>query len=310
MGTPGTDYRTEVFKVEKEIAGRNLSIETGNIARQAGGAVLCRYGDTVVLCTATASDKIREGIDFFPLLVDYEEKMYAAGRIPGGFFKREGRPPEKSILTMRLIDRPVRPLFHEGFRHDVHIVAIALSSDNENDTDIPALIGSSAALMISNIPFPEPIAASRIGRINGKLIVNPTYQQLQDSDLNLILASTRDNIMMVEARANEIQEESVLEAFKLAQQVNKEIIDIILELTEKAGKDKSEFPLYIPDRDLESFVREHLTGRINEIMKICDKHQREEAFEKLNDEALSIAGDLLLPGEVLHSLCHRISRRS
>ncbi|MCL5035870.1 MAG: polyribonucleotide nucleotidyltransferase [Chloroflexi bacterium] len=289
MESVKSDSRPKIFSVEREIAGRKMVLQTGKVAKQSGGAVICSYADTVVLCTATAAYKAKEGADFFPLLVDYEEKMYAGGKIPGGFFKREGRPPEKSILTMRLIDRPIRPLFPEGFRHDVQVVAMALSSDNENDTDIPALIGASAALTLSDIPFPEPIAASRIGRINGELIVNPTYQQLGESDLNLILASTKDNIMMVEAGSDEIPEKDMLEAFKLAQDINRQIIEMIVELSEKCGKEKREFPLAVPDLDMEAFARKYLTEKIREIMRMHDKHEREKAFEDLEKEALAIA---------------------
>ncbi len=200
------------------IEGRDFVIETGAVAKQADGAVLVSFGESLVLVTATASKTIREGIDFFPLVVDYQEMAYAAGKIPGGFFKREGRPSEKEILTSRLIDRPLRPLFPKGFFNDVQIIATVLSADQENDTDVLAICGASAALEISDIPFQGPIAGVRVGRAEGRWICNPTTSQLKQSDVNLIVAGSRDSVVMVEGGGNEISEEDLLEAIYLGHQ--------------------------------------------------------------------------------------------
>ena len=197
---------------EMQLGGRTFTVETGKMAKQANGAVLVRYGESVVLVTATASEEPREGVDFFPLTVDYEEKMYAAGKIPGGFIKREGRPGESAILCSRLIDRPIRPLFPEGYRNDVQIVATVLSVEQDNAPEIAAMIGASCALTISDIPFMGPIAGVRVGRIDGEFVINPTVEQREKSDLNLTIAGSRDAVMMVEAGADELPEEVILEA--------------------------------------------------------------------------------------------------
>src|SRR5579863_4855928 len=187
-----------IHRFEAIIGGRVMSIETGRVAQQAGGAVLVRYGETVVLATATTSARPREGIDFFPLTVDVEERLYAAGKIPGGFIKREGRPTEHSILASRLVDRPIRPLFPKGFRNDVQVVATVLSTDQENDPDVLAICGASAALSISDIPFNGPVAGVRVGYLDGEYVINPTETQLEQSKLDLVVAGTRDAVMMVE----------------------------------------------------------------------------------------------------------------
>jgi polyribonucleotide nucleotidyltransferase len=197
---------------EMEVGGRSFVIENGKMAKQANGAVLVRYGDTVVLVTATASKEPREGVDFFPLTVDYEEKMYAVGKIPGGFIKREGRPGNSAILCARLIDRPIRPLFNKGFRNDVQIVATVMSVEQDNPPEIAAMIGASCALCVSDIPFNGPIAGVRVGRVDGKFVINPTVEQRKVSDLNLTVAGSHDAVMMVEAGANELPEDVVLEA--------------------------------------------------------------------------------------------------
>ena len=187
-----------------EVGGKPITIETGHLAMQAGGAVTVRLGDSLVLVTATASKKPREGIDFFPLTVDFEERLYAAGRIPGSFFRREGRPSEAGILTMRLIDRPLRPLFPKDFRNDVQVIVTALSSDSENYLDIPAIIGASAALVISDVPFEGPVGACRVGLVEDEFVVNPTAEQMKESLLDLRMAGTEDAILMVEAGAQEL----------------------------------------------------------------------------------------------------------
>src|SRR4029077_16928533 len=217
-------------KVEADFHGRRLSIETGRVARQAGGAVLVQFGDTVVLVTATASRSAREGIDFFPLTCDYVEKTFAAGKIPGGFFKREGRQAEKEILTSRLIDRPTRPLFPKGFRCETQVISTVLSHDRENDPDIISIVGASAALSLSDIPWNGPVAAVRVGRVGGSLLINPTATQLVDSDMNLIVAASRDAIVMVEGGARMIPETELLEALFAAHQAAQPLIDMQEEL--------------------------------------------------------------------------------
>src|SRR6478736_5609763 len=199
-------------RVELDFHGRRLIVETGKVAKQAGGAAWVQYGETVVLVTATASRSPREGIDFFPLTCDYQEKTFAAGKIPGGFFKREGRPAEKEILTSRLIDRPLRPLFPKGFHCETQVIATVLSHDRENDPDVLSLLGASAALELSDIPWNGPIAAVRIGRIGGRFALNPTTSDLVQSDMNIIVAGSRDAIVMVEGGAQMVPEDVVLEA--------------------------------------------------------------------------------------------------
>src|SRR5579872_3098953 len=207
-----------IHSESEEIAGRNLIIETGRLAWQASGAVTVTYGETVVLATAVASKEPRPNIDFFPLTVDYEEKLYAAGKIPGGYIKREGRPSTEAILVSRLTDRPMRPLFPKGFRNDVQIVLTPLSFDQENDPDILAINGASAALTISDIPFDGPVGAVRVGYIDGQVVINPTVAQLENSKLDLVMAATRDAIVMVEAGANEVPEDVILEALDAGHQ--------------------------------------------------------------------------------------------
>jgi polyribonucleotide nucleotidyltransferase len=277
---------SEKTVIERELAGKRLVMETGELAKQAGGSVLVRYGDSVVIANATRGSKPREGIDFFPLTVDYEEKLYAAGKIPGGFIKREGRPSEKSILTSRLIDRPIRPLFPEGMRNEVQVVVLVLSADQVNDTDIPAMLGASAALAISDIPFLGPIGAVRIGYLDGEYLVNPTYDERSRSDLDLVVAGTKDSIAMVEAGALEVSEEVVLGALAKAQEVINEMVAFIKDLAEKAGKPKAEIPLFLPDRDLEAIVRKHFTGEIRTSMRILDKQEREAALDRVSKEAM------------------------
>jgi polyribonucleotide nucleotidyltransferase len=231
-----------VVTKEIEWAGRKLSLETGRIARQAGGAVVARYGDTVVLCTVVAAPKPRVGIDFFPLTVNYQEKTFAAGKIPGGFFKREGRPTERETLTSRLIDRPIRPLFVDGFRNEVQVIATVLSHDLENDPDIVALIGCSAALTLSGVPFQGPIAGARVGHIDGQLKVNPTMDEMGKSKLDLIVAGTADGVLMVESEAKELSEDTMLEAVMLGHRSFQPVIDLIIALAERAAKDPWPMP--------------------------------------------------------------------
>lgn len=273
-------------RVERELAGRKLIIETGELAKQANGSVTVRYGDTMVLVTAVTAEKPKEGIDFLPLTVDYEEKLYAAGKIPGGFFKKEGRPTEKCILTSRLIDRPIRPLFPESFYCDVQITATVISADQQSDPDIPALVGASAALTISDIPFLGPVGAVRVGIVDGQLVANPTEDQRKVSSLDLIVTGTRDGIMMIEAGGNEVPEDELIRAMEFAQEKIREVISLIEELAQKAALPKKRVALYEPDRDLEEMMRKHLTGEIARAMRIIEKKERERVFDQINRAAM------------------------
>ena len=240
---------------ERVIGGKTLQVESGKYAEQANGAVTVRYGDSLLLVTAVASAQPREGTDFLPLTIDYEERLYAAGKIPGSFFRREGRPTQEAILAMRLTDRPLRPFFPKGLRRDIQIIITVLSVDQENDPDILAIIGSSAALSISNIPFEGPIAASRIGYADGELVVNPTFQQLEHSTLDLVVAGTKDAIVMVEAGADQVPEDLLLQAMKMGQIVNREVNDLQEEMVRAIGKPKFEVPSgESPSKELEAAV--------------------------------------------------------
>src|SRR3990172_2672468 len=227
-----------IVKKEIEIGGKKLTIESGRYAKQANGAVMVRYGDTMVLVSAVAAEEAKEDQGFFPLQVEYREKTSAAGKFPGGFIKREGRPSEKEILSARLIDRPIRPLFPNEFKNETQIIAFVLSFDGENDSDVLGAIGASAALTISNIPFDVPIAEVRVGRVDGTYIINPTESQLKVSDLELIVAGTSDSIIMVEGESREVSEEDLLKALEFAQVEIKKIVGIQLELKEAIGKTK------------------------------------------------------------------------
>jgi len=274
--------QAEVQRVSVEVAGRGLSFETGWLARQAGGAVVVRYGDTMVLVTATASEQPREGVDFFPLTCDFEEKMYAAGKIPGGFFKREGRPGERAVQSARLMDRPIRPLFPKGFRNDVQVIATVLSVDQENDPAILAINGASAALTISEIPFDGPIGAVRIGLVNGALVVNPTQAQLDtESALDLVVAASDDAIIMVEAGAREVPEERVLDALDLAHEEIRRIIRAQRELAGSAGKPKLEVPVPQGDAALAAAVRAQALPLIREALAHPEKLMREDALRQV-----------------------------
>jgi polyribonucleotide nucleotidyltransferase len=265
-------------QVEIQVAGRSLSFETGLLARQADGAVVARYGDSLVLVTATGAAEPRAGIDFFPLTCDYEEKMYAAGKIPGGFFKREGRPGEGAILTARLMDRPIRPLFPKGMRHDVQVIATVLSTDQENDPAILAVNGASAALMLSGLPFEGPVGAVRVGLLDGELVINPTLRQIEESRLDLVVAGTADAIIMIEADAKEVPEEQMLAALDLAQTEIRRIVEIQNRLAELAAKPRRDFPLALPDPSLAAAVREVALAQIADIFNHPEKLVREEAL--------------------------------
>ena len=230
------------FRKEIEWGGRPLIMETGKIARQADGAVVITYGDTIVLCTAVGVKSAKPGQDFFPLTVNYQEKAFAAGKIPGGFFKREGRPSENETLVSRLIDRPIRPLFPEGFRNEVQVIATVLSHDLENDPDIVAMIGCSAALTLSGIPFFGPVAAARVARIDGALVLNPTLSQMDETDLDLVVAGTAEGVLMVESEARELPEDLMLEAVTFGHTAFQPVIAAIIELAEHAAKEPWALP--------------------------------------------------------------------
>ncbi|HWR21806.1 MAG TPA: polyribonucleotide nucleotidyltransferase [Verrucomicrobiae bacterium] len=273
-------------RVEQIIEGKSLSIEAGRVARQADGAVLVRYGDTVVLVTAVASKQMRQGIDFFPLTVDYQERAYAAGKIPGGFFKREGRPHEKETLTSRLIDRPLRPLFPDGYRNDVQIIATVLSADQENDPDVLAVLGASAALSISPIPFLGPIGAVRVGRLDGKLVLNPTYTQMEGSDIDVVVAGTRSAIVMLEAGANEVTEEVMVEVIEFGHKGIQSMIDMTLELAKELRVEKLPFKVPPVDAELGERVNRLARQGLRTLTGIADKEEQRSRRQALLDEVI------------------------
>ncbi len=271
-------------KVEAKFGSKNLIIETGKIAKQANGSVTVQDGGTVVLVTAVMSKEPREDPSFLPLTVEYQEKTYAAGKIPGGFFKREGRPSEKEILTARLIDRPIRPLFPKGFINDVQVVAIVLSSDGENDPDILACIGASSALSISDIPFNGPMGAVRVGRIEGQFVINPTFAQLDKSVLDLVVAGTRESVIMIEAGANELSEELIVEAIKFGHSHIKNLIEAQEKLVSLCAKQKADIPLKLIDKGLMDKVRALSAERLSEVNVTASKEDREELIDLIAKE--------------------------
>ncbi|MDU0201307.1 MULTISPECIES: polyribonucleotide nucleotidyltransferase [Paenibacillus] len=272
-------------RVQMELGGKPFILETGRLAKQANAAVTVRYGDTVVLSTVTASSGPKD-LDFFPLTVNYEERLYSVGKIPGGFIKREGRPSEKAILASRLTDRPIRPLFPEGFRNDVQIVSMVMSVDQECPPEIAAMIGTSAALAISDVPFNGPVGGVIVGRVDGQFVINPTGEIAEKSDLHLTVAGTKDAIMMVEAGANEVSEDVVLEAIMYGHDEIRKIVAVIEELVEIAGKPKMEVKLHTVDADVSKAVRDFAQARLVDAIKISEKHARQEAIDVVNAEAV------------------------
>ena len=266
-----------------DLAGSQLKVTIGKVAEQANGACLVQYGDTVVLVTATSSSKPREGLDFFPLSVDYEEKMYAVGKIPGGFIKREGRPSEKATLSARLIDRPLRPLFPEGYRNDVHIVATVLSVDQDHSPEIVAMIGSSIALSISDIPFDGPTGSVEVGYIDGKYIINPNEEERNNSKINLSLAGTKTAIMMVEAGAQEVNESEMLEAILEGHEVIKDICEFVEEISSEVGKEKAEYEVFKADEEIVAKVKDFGKDLLVNAIREKDKVVREENTEKAKE---------------------------
>jgi polyribonucleotide nucleotidyltransferase len=275
-----------VEKVQIEIGGKTLDIETGRMAKQADGSALVRYADTMVLVAAVASKDESADRGFFPLSVDYREKKYAAGKVPGGFFKREGRPSEKEVLSSRQIDRPIRPLFPPTFMFEVQVTASVLSSDQENDSDTLALIGASTALSISDIPFDGPIGALRIGRIDGNLILNPTFSQLEERDINLVVAASTDSIIMVEGGLREISEDELLEALLYAHEHIKPIIQLQRELMERIGRPKRPVPEPVVNTELENRVREITEAALKEANRMTVKEERQERIRTITKDAV------------------------
>ena len=277
---------TKIGRIEVPFGGQNLIIETGKLAKQANGAVTVTCGGTIVLVTVCMSKKPREGVDFFPLMVEYQEKTYSAGRIPGGFFKREGRPTQKEILTSRLIDRPLRPLFPEGFYNEVQITATVLSSDGENDPDILAIVGASLAAHISDIPFDGPVGAVRVGCINGEFVLNPTYAQREESEFDLVVAGLKDGVVMMEGEANEVPEAKIMEAIRYGFDHLQPILKIQNDFRKQVGVEKVDVVLFKSSEELKQKIAQMTKGRLTEIYNIDEKEQREEALGILLDEVI------------------------
>ena len=284
---------------ECDVGGRSLIIETGKLAEQASGAVTVRYGDTVVLVTVTISDEPREGVDFLPLTIDYEERLYAAGKIPGGFIRREGRPSEEAILACRLVDRPLRPLLPKEWHRDIQIVATVLSADQENDPDVLAVIGASAALSLSEVPFAGPVSAIHVGSINGELVLNPTLTRLEESQLDLVVASTGQAIVMVEAGAREIREEIIPEAIKFGHEANQAIIKIQEQLQQACGKPKEEIPSQEVTPEVAAALSSAVGERLTQALNQPDKSQREQALSELKRELVESLGETFTEEDIL-----------
>ncbi|MEK6526790.1 MAG: polyribonucleotide nucleotidyltransferase [Nitrospirota bacterium] len=275
-----------VHVIEMDLAGRRLRLETGRVAKQADGAVLASYGDTVVLATAVASETVKSGIDFLPLTVDYQEKAYAAGKIPGGYFKREGRPSEKEVLTSRLIDRPMRPLFPEGYYFETQVIASVLSADQTGSSDVVGITAASAALTLSDIPFKGPVAGIKIGRVNGQFVVNPDIETLGTSDLNLVVAGTADAVMMVEGGGTELPESVMIDAIELAHAEIKKIVAKVLELKALAGRPKRTVKAEEIHPALADAVRQLVAGPIRNAILIPNKTARQERLDQILEDAV------------------------
>ena len=277
-----TDYK--VFKYP--LAGRLLQLEVGKYAEQANGAVMVKYGDTSVLCTAVASKEAKEGVDFFPLSCNYEEKMYAVGKIPGGYIRREGRPGEHGTLTSRLMDRPLRPLFPKGYRNEVSVIATVMSVDHDCSPEISAMIGSSVALAISDIPWDGPTGSVKVGRVDGEFVINPDTNKRQISDIDLTVAGTEEAIMMVEAGAREVPEMDMLDAIMFAHEEIKKLCKFIKEVVSEVGLAKSEYKVFKPGEDVEAAVREYSTNKMIEAIKTFDKQERIVNMDAVSEDAV------------------------
>jgi polyribonucleotide nucleotidyltransferase len=291
---------------ERTISGRVLSLETGRLAGQADGSVLVRYGDTVVLVTACATEQPREGIDFFPLTIDYEERLYAAGKIPGSFFRREGRPTTEAVLAARLTDRPMRPLFPKGFRNDVQIVITVLSADQENSPDVLGTIGASTAVCMSSIPFAGPVSSVHVGYVDGEYVVMPTFSQLKDSALDLTVSSTAEAVMMVEAGATGVSEELILGAIRAGHEANQEIIALQSEVIRDAGKEK--MPVTPPQvgEDVRKAVAQFLEGKLEEIVAAVNREERDRALGERREELLERLGETYAADQILAAFDERV----
>ncbi len=300
---------------EIEIGGKKFSIETGRLAKQANGSVMVRYADTMVLVTAVAADSAPEDIDYFPLQVEYREKTSAAGKFPGGYIKREGRPSEKEILSARLIDRPIRPLFPDEYRNETQLVAFVFSHDGENDADVLGAVGASAALTISNIPFAGPMGEVRVGRVNGQFVVNPTYSQLKESDIELVVGGTADSIMMVEGESDEVSETDLLEALKFAHEEIKKLVQLQNELREAVGKPKMEVPEKVIDEALKNDVYELALEKFKGIVQsVLAKEERSEKNKELKESVLEALAEKYpeqekVIGEILHDMEKDLMRK-
>ena len=281
----------QIFRKELDWEGKKLVLETGKIARQADGAVIASIGETTVLCTVVVAKSAKPGQDFFPLTVNYQEKSFAAGKIPGGFFKREGRPSEKETLVSRLIDRPVRPLFVKGFLNEVQVICTVLSHDMENDPDIVSMIGASAALTISGAPFMGPIGAIKIGMIKDKFIFNPTINEIKESTLDLVVAGTNEGVLMVESEAKELPEEKMLEAVNLGHEKLKPVINAIISLAETCAKEPLPVPEISEDDQKLHKILKPINKKITTAYKVKDKTERHEALKKLKDESIELCGE-------------------
>src|SRR5215510_3791700 len=284
-------HNVNLQKREIQIGSRRISIETGKLAKQADGSVLVQSGDTVVLVTACHAANAREGIDFLPLTVDYREYTYASGRIPGGFFKREGKPPEKEILTSRLIDRPIRPLFPSGWRYETQIIAMLLSADTDNDADVLAITGASAALAISEIPFEKTVAGVRVGLVNNQFVVNPTYAERKDSLLDLVVAGTKDGIVMVEAGAKQVTEAQVVGALEAAHAAIKQIVAAIDELKAAVGKPKLAVKAHEIPADFRSKIEGAVTGPLADAMRIKGKLESYGQVDQVKADMMASLGE-------------------
>lgn len=278
------DNGKTIFKIDWD--GRPFSVETGQLAKQANGSVLVRYGDSVVLVTATGTREPREGVDFFPLRVDWEERMYAAGRIPGSFFRREGRPTDRAVLSARLTDRPIRPLFPDGFRNEVQVIVTEMSYDSDHAPEVAGIFGASCALMISDIPFNGPLAGAIVGLVDGEFVLNPTEEQRARSQLDLVVAGTRDAILMIEAGANEVPEETILEAIFFGHRAIQPLLDLQEKMVEVLGKPKMDVPLYTLPAEIEQAVLDRYEKPLQDALRNADKQVREEAMAAVRQAAL------------------------
>ena len=302
--TQGKIGNRDYYVFETEIGGRTVSVEIGKYAEQSNGSCMVSCGETVVMTNVTLADKPRDGIDFFPLGVDFEEKMYSVGKIPGGFKKREGRASDKAILTSRLIDRPIRPLFPKGFLNDVSVIATAMSVEPDIQPEVYAMMGSSIALSISNIPFAGPTGSVVVGYIDGQYVINPTQEQKERSKLHLNLAGTKDAIMMVEAGANEISEKEMLDAILFGHEAIKEQCAFIEFICKEVGKPKKNIELHLPSAESEAIIRPYADEMLTEALKTFDRYERQanqdavekkvvEHFEQTNPEVVADIGDVL-----------------